>query len=145
MHHFRKTKKAYKKANAGDKDLKTGCSFCDTILDDSAELVDENDTMIVIKNRVAYDMFDNLRTTGEHNMVIPKRHLLKLEEFSDQERADCFDLISKYESSGFSIYARSTKNINRSQPHQHTHLIKTTNRSARIVIYLKKPYLLKVV
>ncbi len=90
-------------------------------------------------------MFEGLRTTGEHYMVIPKRHRVMLTEFDDQEQRDMFSMIAQYEAQGFSVYARSIENINRSQEHQHTHLIQTSNKKTRAIVYVNRPHVLRVI
>ena len=138
MHHLRKTKRTYNKANAGDGKM-TGCTFC--VDETRAKILDENKTMFVISNRVSYDFFEGLEV-AEHLMVIPKRHTESLEDLSKQEKTDFVDMIAKYEVKGYGFYARGAENANRSVRHQHTHLIKTKGHKARFLLYLKKPYLL---
>ncbi len=98
--------------------------------------------MQVIRNRVPYDVFDALRTTGRHYMIVPKRHVSSISEFTDTEKIEMVNLLAEYEAEGFSIYARSKSNIHRSQPHQHTHLIELTKNEPRLMFYSAKPYLL---
>lgn len=52
------------------------------------------------------------------------------------------DKISQYEDNGYHIYARPTNSVTRSVPHQHTHLIKTSDKSVRATFFLQKPYFL---
>jgi len=98
--------------------------------------------MRVVKNRVPYDMFDNLPATGDHYMIIPKRHVVLLSDFTDEEKLEQMNLMAKYEKDGFNVYARSNTNIRRSQKHQHTHLIKLQPKLPHYIIALDKPYVL---
>lgn len=138
MHHLRKTKLTYNKANAGDR-KRPECTFCTD--ETRARILDENKTMFVIANRVAYDFFEGLEVE-EHLMVIPKRHIEDFKSLSAQEKTDFVDMISKYEAKGYGFYARGTHNANRSVRHQHTHLFKVKGYKARVLFYLKKPHLL---
>lgn len=98
--------------------------------------------MRVVKNRVPYDVFDALRTTGRHYMIMPKRHVSLIGEFTDTEKLEMIQLLAEYEAEGFSVYARSKTNIHRSQQHQHTHLIELSQKEPRLMFYSAKPYLL---
>lgn len=98
--------------------------------------------MRVVRNRTPYDMFDNLPSTGEHYMIVPKRHVVLMADFTDQEKIEHINLIAKYEKEGCSVYARSSTNIRRSQPHQHTHLIRLQDVIPHFIIAANKPYLL---
>lgn len=139
MYHYRKTIKEYRRQNASDKHL-SDCTFC--VKGNTADPVDENDTMRVIPNRVSYDLFEG-RRVEDHLMIIPKRHIETLVDFTDQEMLDQMRLIGKYEATGYNIYARGSGSVSRSVRHQHTHLIKTENtRKPRLVVYAARPHLL---
>ena len=125
MHHFKNNYKTYKKLNHSDSSRVVSCGLCENVSPDS--VIEEVETMRVVRNRMPYDMFDGLRTTGEHYMIVPKRHLLTFDDFTDAEKLDHINLIAKYEKIGFSVYARSHTNTQRSQPHQHTHLLELTD------------------
>lgn len=140
MYHYRKKHIAYAKFNENDTKKNIACSLCEAI--DPASVVDESETMRVVKNRVPYDMFDNLPATGDHYMIIPKRHVVLLNEFTDQEKLEHMNLIGTYEKDGFNVYARSNTNIRRSQPHQHTHLIRLQSKVPEFIIACNKPYFL---
>ena len=54
------------------------------------------------------------------------------------------DVISDYESEGYDVYARSVASDLRSvADHQHTHLIKTKGKPAKVSLYIDKPYIVK--
>jgi diadenosine tetraphosphate (Ap4A) HIT family hydrolase len=140
MFHYRKKHIAYGTYNKKDEKNNVNCSLCETIQPDS--IVEETSTMRIIKNRVPYDVFDNLPSTGEHYMIVPKRHVVLIADFTDEEKLDQMSIIARYEKEGFNIYARSNTNIRRSQRHQHTHLIKLQRRLPRFIIAIDKPYFL---
>lgn len=138
MHHYRKTKKRYVTYNAGDKAAE-GCTLCKEV--DGPKVTFENDTMFVIPNRVAYDMFEG-RSVVDHLMVIPKRHLGSLQDFTDKEKLDQMTIVGDYESQGYNVYSRGVGSISRSVIHQHTHLIKLADKKPRIIFYAQKPHIL---
>jgi diadenosine tetraphosphate (Ap4A) HIT family hydrolase len=138
MLHYRKTSKKYSKLNKNDKSL-SGCTFCKEI--GGPRIVKENNTMFVIANRVSYDMFEGRRVT-DHYMVIPKRHVESLKDFTEQEKLDHMTLLGEYEDKGYNVYARALTSISRTAKHQHTHMIKLLNKHSRMVFYTKNPHIL---
>ena len=139
MLHYPKTRKKYASHNKSDK-VKNLCAFCG---DDKLEarLVEKTETMLVIPNRVSYDIFEG-RRVEDHLMVLPIRHAENIADFTDHEKLDMVELLAKYELLGYSIYARGLGSITRSVKHQHTHLIKLENKLPRFSLYMKKPYIL---
>lgn len=141
MRHYRKTMRQYAKFNQGDKQL-DGCTFCNEY-EIKTNIVFENETMIVIPNRVKYDMFEGQRVT-DHFMVIPKRHVETLGGFTEQEMIDQMRIAGQYEKQGYDVYARGVGNPTRTVKHQHTHLIKCENKHKlpRFLLFIRKPYFL---
>jgi diadenosine tetraphosphate (Ap4A) HIT family hydrolase len=137
MYHYRKTRQKYRKLNSADKKTET-CTFCSE-LEIGTNTISENETMFVIPNRVSYDVFEG-RGVTEHYMVIPKRHVETITDFSDQEKIDQMTIIGKYEAIGFNVYARGVGSVTRSVKHQHTHLIKADNKRTRLFMYAAKPH-----
>lgn len=139
MYHFRTTRQRYRKLNNQDKKTKA-CSFpsCEG---DPEPITEENDTMLIIKNRVTYDIFEG-RHVLDHLMVIPKRHIETLAEYTEQEQLDHMEMLGRYEKAGYNIYARGVGSVTRSVKHQHTHLIKTSNIPPKGIFYIRKPYFL---
>jgi len=78
----------------------------------------------------------------DHLMIVPKKHVESLHDLTSKEKIDIIDLIATYEKKGYNVYAREKGNATKSVPHQHTHLIKTKNKRASFVLYLRKPYFL---
>jgi diadenosine tetraphosphate (Ap4A) HIT family hydrolase len=139
MYHHRKTRQNYKKRNQADKH-RGGCPFCQNI--DSETTVATNETMNIIPNRVSYDFFEG-RKVLDHLMIVPKRHVETMQDFTDQEKLDMMNFIGEYEAKGYNVYARAVGSITRSVKHQHTHLIKVKDDArAKFIFHLQKPYIL---
>lgn len=134
MHHYRKTIKKYH----ARRDLQN-CPFCKP--ETLANAVYENEHIYIVPNLTQYDLWE-LFDVQEHLLVIPKRHAESLGELNAAERAAVMDEIAEYETKGYSIYARGVGFVNRSVLHQHTHLIKTTNKKPRFAFYIRHPYFL---
>jgi len=97
--------------------------------------------MYIIKNRVSYDLFEGRRVLN-HLMVVPKRHVTTIAEFTDDEKIDQMTIIGNYEKKGYNIYARAEGSSSRSVLHQHTHLIKMRDKPAKLIIFTAAPHLL---
>lgn len=138
LHHYKKSIQRWKKLNADDK-VATGCTFCKEAI--GPNIIKQNETMFIIPNRVPYDMFEGLPVI-EHLMVIPKRHLESLADFTQKELLDRMNIVGEYEKNGYSVYARGSDNVNRSVRHQHTHLFKLGYKKSRFILYAEKPYIL---
>jgi hypothetical protein len=52
------------------------------------------------------------------------------------------DQVAEYEANGYNVYARGVGFAHRSVNHQHTHLIKVTNKKPRLAVFLQSPYYL---
>jgi hypothetical protein len=138
MYHYRKTRQTYRKLNAGD-NTQGECNFCLKTTYEAA--IFQNHSMYVIPNRVSYDMFEGMKVL-DHLMVIPKAHHDTMATFSDAEKIDAMNIISHYEARGYSVYARAVGSVTRSVRHQHTHLIKLSDKPSRVIIFARKPYFL---
>lgn len=138
MHHYRKTKQAYTKLNAADAG-QTICTLCNE--NNQPRIIAKTDTMFIMPNRVAYDMFEGRRVV-DHLMVIPRRHVEVVSEFTTQEKIDQVTIMGEYEALGYDAYARGAGSVSRSVRHQHTHLIKMLDKKAKLIIYTEKPHLL---
>jgi diadenosine tetraphosphate (Ap4A) HIT family hydrolase len=134
-YHTRKTRRRYMSFSPP-----SDCHFCNP-QKYSEQVFKQSTHAFVIPNRTFYDQWE-LRKVVDHAMIIPKRHVLSLQELNPEERMDIMDLIAEYESNGYNIYARPPKSDTRSVPHQHTHLIKTDNKPGRGLFYWVKPYIL---
>lgn len=86
-------------------------------------------------------MFEGRRVI-DHIMVIPKHHRESLADFTDQEKTDQMAIMGDYESRGYNIYARGKGSISRSVDHQHTHLIKLSDKKPSFVFFAERPHIL---
>lgn len=134
-YHYRRVRKAYRKIPKLDL-----CPFCDPH-NQAQRIVEESEHAYVIENMVHYSQWE-MRSVVDHLMIIPKRHVTNLQELTKAERSDIIDLMAKYETKGYDIFARSPISKSRSVPHQHTHLLKTDGKPGRALLFLRKPYIL---
>jgi ATP adenylyltransferase len=132
MYHYRKTRKVYKSFPKPEK-----CDFCDESR--VHRILSETAHVYVTKNRVFYDAWE-MREVIDHLMIIPKRHVLSLNDLTDEERIDVMKVAGEYEAKGYNIYARAPDSTARSVPHQHTHLIKTAGKPKHGLLFIEKPY-----
>lgn len=98
------------------------CAFCDA--DNGNEVVAVLGTMNVIRNLFPYAVWDSA-VVEDHLMIVPARHVLSLDEYTDGEGLDFLALVRRYEAAGYAIYSRAPQSLSRSVGHVHTHLIKT--------------------
>lgn len=95
------------------------CPFCDI----EQSVVRDCTYFSVIKNMFPYVSFDN-QTVVEHLLIIPKRHTLRLADFTPDEAAEYLSLITAYDTNEYNTYTRTATNHDRSVAHYHTHLMK---------------------
>lgn len=134
MNHYRKTIHKYK-----SRQNTSGCPFCSPITMKKA--VYEDKFVYVVPNLTQYDLWE-LHDVENHLLVIPKRHVETLAELNDKESIAVLEQAAKYELLGYSIYARGVGFVKRSVKHQHTHLIKVTNKKPRLALFVQSPYFL---
>ena len=134
-----KTRRKYIKLRKSDHQHRD-CAFCDDP-GLNGRTIQETETMIVVPNRTSYDFFEGLRVT-EHLMIIPKRHVELIKDFTQKEKTELMELMGEYEAKNYNIYARGSGNIMRSVKHQHTHLIKLENKLSKFSVFIRKPYIL---
>ena len=135
MYHFRKTRQKYLRYPKTDT-----CDFCDP-KKLCQPVLEETEHCFIIYNRTFYDVWE-LRRVEDHRMVIPKRHVLSIDELNEEERLDLVNVLAAYEKQHYNVYARAPSSITRSLPHQHTHLLKVKNHFARGMFVWRKPYIL---
>lgn len=138
MNHFNKTVKSYHRLLRDDEKT-NGCHFC--VIGQNEAVLDSNDTMLIVRNRTAYDMFEGFRVL-DHLLIIPKQHRLALADFTEGEVSDYVQLLAAYESKSYSVYSRGVGSVSRSVAHLHTHLIQLSDKAVDTVVYNRKPYLL---
>lgn len=117
---------------------KSNCEFC-SITPESPQFVSETKFLKVVRNIFPYSVWDD-QSVSDHLMLLPKLHIDSIAEFPPGATEEFMETISRYESEGYSIWARAPKSVNKSQIHQHTHLIKLNSRIIRALIHVKKPY-----
>lgn len=139
MHHLRKTRLKYTKLRSAD-GQKSECTFCSdpTI---PKRTIKQTKTMRLVHIRTKYDVFEG-RKVLDHLMIVPKRHTVRISDFTDAEKVDLLTLAGEYEPDGYDTYARGVGNADRSVAHQHTHLIKTVGKRANFFFFIKKPHFL---
>ena len=117
--------------------MRGDCPFCDPTT--VAHAVSANEFVYVVPNLTKYDLWE-LHDVEEHLMIIPRRHVETLEELSKDERLAVMDEAALYEAKGYNVYARGSGFIKRSVKHQHTHLIKVSNKRPKMALMITKPY-----
>ncbi|MEI6266855.1 MAG: hypothetical protein WCP14_03125 [bacterium] len=136
MYHYRKTYLKYK-----SRQNKKICPFCAE--DRLEKAVYQDDYVYIVPNLTKYDLWE-LHDVTEHLLIIPKRHVEALKELTTEEKLAIINQVADFESKGYSVYARGVGFVKRSVKHQHTHLIKVSNKEPNIALFLNKPrYLFK--
>lgn len=123
---------AYMKKSAND----ASCAFCS---EDRVVVKDSFDLFRVLENRFKYDVWDDHKVL-EHIMLVPKRHLTMIADMDEGEKKQYVDLLSRYESEGYTIYSRAPVDVTRSVDHLHTHLLKIGKNRAKAMVYIRKPH-----
>lgn len=113
------------------------CQFCEfsTALD---YVLAEYPLFWVVRNIFPYHIWDGSRT-GEHLLIVPKRHIDSIGHFTRAEKTAYIDLIAEYEAKGYSIYSRAAQNGRKSVVHQHTHLIEV-GKGIKAQLFIQKPH-----
>jgi diadenosine tetraphosphate (Ap4A) HIT family hydrolase len=119
-----------------------GCNFCKFGAESmQKEVIKEFEFFWLVENIFPYDIWDD-QGVSSHVMLVPKRHVESLGDLNPEELVEYSGLLGEYDKLGYSIYARSFKNVSKSVPHQHTHLIKLDGKEISFMLYNKKPYTL---
>ena len=96
------------------------CALCHV---ENHRLINAAKTMLVVENMYPYEFYDG-RVIKDHYMIVPKRHVNSLTDFTRRERKDYWYLLCKYQDSGYASLTRPNGDTKRSVPHHlHTHLI----------------------
>lgn len=116
-----------------------GCALCAL---HQFEILEESNHTAIVKNNYPYDVWEGMDVI-EHLMILPKEHAAALSDVSPATLQNIIQLIVKYESLGYNVYARTRESKLRSiSHHQHTHLLKVAGKPAKALLYVQKPYLL---
>lgn len=116
------------------------CQFCQ-IDSSSPQQISESKYFRTITNLFPYDLWDG-QGVDHHIMIIPKKHTTSIAEFTDTEAVEFVNLLATYESQGYNVYARAPGNKIKSVVHQHTHLIKSSRKLLKTMVFIRKPYIL---
>lgn len=135
MNRTRKNHRVY--ANYAKNPDRQKCDFCNFSTKDKQVIKSTNEFWI-IDNIFPYDMWDS-SGVKDHLMVVPKRHVDAIGDFTAKEQAGFAKLLGSYDKKGYSIYARAPGNVIKSVVHQHTHLIALDNKPKKALLYFKKP------
>jgi diadenosine tetraphosphate (Ap4A) HIT family hydrolase len=73
-------------------------------------------------------------------MIVPRRHIDSIADFSREERDEYMDLLASYESRGYSIYSRAAQSGRKTVVHQHTHLIQV-GKSIKAQLFIDWPHI----
>lgn len=114
------------------------CDFCDFTVD-SVQVEQEYEYFWLVRNMFSYDLWDNLDVL-DHLMVVPKDHIESIGLLPQEALLEYAQIIAKFESDDYSLYARSMKNVSKTIPHQHTHLLKLGKEHKKVSVFIKKPY-----
>src|SRR3990167_821177 len=105
MYRSTKNENSYHKYRKGEK----GCYFCEP---KPHIVVSKTKNFYISKNNFPYDFWDGQKVV-------------------EQLLLEYGELVNKYSNQGFDIYTRTPNSPSRSQPHFHTHLIKTTGKKLK--------------
>ncbi len=135
---FRSKKTDGKYAHEQRQNPKNLCVFCE-IVQQGNKILAETDQFYIVQSKFPYEYWDE-NSVVDHIMCIPKKHVDAIGKLSAKEKSELLDWITKFESQGYSVYARAPQNINKSVAHQHTHLIKTGSKKLEKLIIYSKNY-----
>lgn len=96
------------------------CLFCNV---DWKTMIYDNDTF--------YSKLDGFPVTKGHSLIIPKRHINSLEELTEQEKVELFDILKetkaflngRYNPDGFNVGINMGEAAGQTIMHLHIHLI----------------------
>lgn len=119
-----------------------GCPFC-KIAKGDVQYVEETEFLKVIRNRLPYSIWDG-QGVLDHLMIVPKIHTDKLGSLHPKAAVEYINLVDKYESAGYNLYARAPASTTKSVAHQHTHLMQLDGKERRFIFLLRKPFYVRL-
>ena len=134
----RSTKQQHEYQRNTNEDQGKGCPFC-AMSEGHPQFVRETEYLKVIKNQRPYSLWDD-QGVVDHLMIVPKQHTGKLGSLNSEASHEFIQLIDEYEEKGYSFYARALHSTVRSEPHQHTHLMKLDNKKRNFLLMARKPW-----
>ena len=135
----RKEVKAYETHQKYVEPPKAGCPFCQ-INEKSSQLIQQTESFKIIRNIFPYSLWDG-QIVNDHLMVIPVMHTDSLANLPAEDAKEFLTIVSRYESRGYSVYARAPASTMKSLAHQHTHLIKSGPKKIKGLFFVRKPYM----
>lgn len=97
-------------------------NFFDRVISEGHLVIEIRKYFAVVENMFKYDIWDG-NEVEDHLLVVPKRFVESVSEFSEEEREEYWQILADYESKGYAFYARAPLSKRKSVRHQHTHLI----------------------
>lgn len=133
---YRKREKELKYVK--DREKADKCPFCDP---DPKAIVADYPHFYVIKNTYPYHLWDRKKVV-EHLMAVPKVHTEGFEGFPKDCYKEYISILQEYSESGYDFFTRTSKSSRKTQPHFHTHFIKTTGKVMSLLHFNADPYYL---
>lgn len=115
------------------------CVFCEV---ESDCVIEEYTHFRIIKNIYPYHMWD-LKQVEEHLMIVPKHHTEGFDGFKEESFEEYLKITTSYSNSGYDLFTRTTKSSRKTQPHFHTHLIRTSGSIRKKLYFEEDPYRLE--
>ena len=134
----RSTKQQHEYQRNTNEDQGKGCPFC-AMSEGHPQFVRETEYLKVIKNRCPYSLWND-QGVVDHLMIVPKQHTGKLGDLNSEAADEFMALIGDYEEKGYCFYGRALHSKVRSEPHQHTHLMKLDNKKRNFLLMARKPW-----
>lgn len=133
-----KTQRRYVRGGLGSKE----CPFCGINEKEPRKIYEETAHFYRVENIFGYDIWDGC-VVSEHQLIVPKHHLLSLAEMTDEEGLDYLKLVLSAEANGYGVYTRGVDGPMKSVAHVHTHLIKLDpSRKIKLLFFIRKPHVL---
>lgn len=139
MYRLRKAEKHYIKQRKLHSSAGGECAFCE-FTPKHKQIKKSFPHFFVARNIYPYNIWDD-HEVSDHLMIVPRRHIVGIHEYSKAEKQEFADIVGEYEAKGYSLFARAPENKQKTIAHQHTHLIKLTGAPKNIQIGIKKPYI----
>lgn len=112
------------------------CPFCGP---KTEEIVSETPNFYVLKNIFGYDAWDQ-KQVHDHLMIVPKSHDDNFINITPEVSHEYLELVNDFANQGYDVFTRSTSSITKTQPHLHTHLIKTSDQKITKLEFSSSPY-----
>ena len=122
------------------KKTEVGCYFCEP---EPHVVIKRTKNFYISKNNFPYDFWDGQKVI-KHLLVVSKKHLSTLDSKNNSLLLEYGKIVNEYSNKGFDIYTRTPNSPSRSQPHFHTHLIKTNGKKLKSLKYKFEPYSVEV-